>query len=108
MKDFSKPYRGVAHFGLWANESADVYGHRDAMAILADAIERSRDVDLRHDQAVTDALDYLDEHGGRLPAVGSFRKALNVQHPVTRRRDLKDAYKRLCASANGNLEVGRR
>jgi hypothetical protein len=31
MQDFAKPYQKVTYFGLWAEESADAYGKRDAM-----------------------------------------------------------------------------
>ena len=45
MWNFAKPYRKVAYFGLWAEESADQYGKRDAMAILADAVDCGIDDD---------------------------------------------------------------
>ena len=34
---FADPYRKVPYFGIWAEETADQYGKRDAMAVLADA-----------------------------------------------------------------------
>jgi hypothetical protein len=59
MKDFAKPYSRVQHFGLWASESADEYGKRDAMAILADAAGRCFDEDMPQRQELQDALEYL-------------------------------------------------
>lgn len=94
--DFSKAYRGVQYFGVWADDTADAYGMRDAMAILASAAERTQDEDLRHDRPTLEALDYLVELVDRLPAATAFRAALAEPHPVTRRRAVTDAYRALC------------
>ena len=102
MKDYGKIYREVRHFGIWADDSADANGAADALAILADAVERSRDQDLNHDQATADALDYLSEQAGAEKPVALFRKGMAIPHPVTRRHALADAYKRLCRTAQGH------
>ena len=105
MKDYSKPYRGVAWFGLWAEESADIYGGRAALDILAKGIERTQDDDIRADQDILDALAYLTEQaGGRLPPAAAYRAAIDIHHPVTRRRAMADAYRRLCRATNNRLD----
>lgn len=85
MTDYSSPYRGVAYFGLWATESADDYGRREAALVLAGAVELCTDEDMRDNREVRDALAYLAAHGleGRASA---FRRALDVQHPHERRQ----------------------
>lgn len=69
MADITKPYKGVAYFGLWAVETADDYGKRDALAVLHDAVEATQDRDLRHNHELIDVLDYLTEHSGSRAAV---------------------------------------
>jgi len=59
MRDFAKPYKKVQYFGLWAEETADQYGKRDAMAILADAAGRCFDEDMRQRRELLEAFDYL-------------------------------------------------
>ena len=103
--DFSRTYRGVPYFGVWASESADVFGNRDAMAILATAIEQCQDDDLRHCRDVRDALDYLEQWGGRQPALAAFRAALDERHPVARRNAARAAYRRLCKAVSARVEV---
>lgn len=105
MTDFSRPHKGVAFFGLFAEESADTYGCRDAMAILAAAIEQTQDRDLRHDSDTLDALAFLQQHGGHQPAARAFQAALAIQHPDARRQVLTAAYKRLCRSVHRGLAI---
>lgn len=50
MTDFASPYRKVPYFGIWAEETADDYGKRDAMAVLADAAGCCFDDDVRQRQ----------------------------------------------------------
>jgi len=74
MTDFSKPHRGVTYFGLFAEETADDYGRRAAVTILARAAERCTDEDMREDREVRAALDYLAQYGHDKRAA-QFRKA---------------------------------
>jgi hypothetical protein len=90
MNDYSKPYRGVAYFGLWATETADDYGRRDAAAILAAAAEVCSDEDVREDREVRAALAYLVQQGHDKRA-RQFRQALDIQHPHQRRQAAADA-----------------
>ena len=90
MKDYSKPYRGVAWFGLWASDTADDYGRRDAVKVLADAAERCFDEDMREDRDVRGALAYLMDTGHDKRAV-QFRQALEIEQPHQRRQAAADA-----------------
>ena len=47
MQDFARPYRKVPYFGIWAEETADQYGKRDALAVLADVAGCCFDDDVR-------------------------------------------------------------
>lgn len=80
---FSKPYSRVTHFGVWAEESADHYGRRDAFAVLTDAFERCRDEDMNTEHVFA-ALDYLAEFTPRASPFNQFRRALQVEHPEER------------------------
>ena len=95
MKDFAKPYSRVQYFGLWASESADRYGIRDAMAILADAAGRCFDEDMRQRQELQDSLEYLAHATSRAVYVARFRTALDEPNPVVRFRAANDACKAL-------------
>jgi hypothetical protein len=64
MQDFSRPYRKVPYFGVGAGETADHYGKRDAMAVLADAAGCCFDDDVRQRPALVRALEYLLESPG--------------------------------------------
>ena len=83
--DFSKPYGGVAYFGVWASETAADYGTRDAVAILIAAVKRCRDEDMREDRETADALAYLTRQGHDKRAA-QFRKALDLADPMARRQ----------------------
>jgi hypothetical protein len=95
MQDFAKPYQKVTYFGLWAEETADDYGKRDAMAILADAAGRCYDQDMRQRQELRDALDYLARVTSRAVYINRFRKALEEPNPAVRFRAAGDAYRAL-------------
>jgi hypothetical protein len=95
MQDFSRPYRKVPYFGIWAEETADQYGKRDAMAVLADAAGCCFDDDVRQRQELLRALDYLARETSRAVYVRRFRKALDEPNPVMRFRAANDAYKAL-------------
>ena len=90
MTDFGRPYRKVAYFGLWAAETADDYGRRDAVTVLAGAAEVCTDEDMREDREVLSALAYLGREGHEKRAA-RFRKALDVPSPAERRRAAADA-----------------
>jgi hypothetical protein len=63
--DFASPYRKVAYFGLWAEETADQYGKRDAMDVLADAAGCCFDDDVRQRPELLRALEYLARETSR-------------------------------------------
>lgn len=82
MRDFSAKYRGVAHFGLWAEESGDRFGDRDAWNILVEACRRCSCEDVREDEDVNAALEWFAS--GFPSYVKDFRKALDVADPAQR------------------------
>jgi hypothetical protein len=86
MRDFSKPYRDVAFFGIWADDSADHAGRRDALAVVACAVERCQDEDVRQDEELAAALAFLSRYGGLEKRVRAFRQALAIQHPTERQQ----------------------
>jgi hypothetical protein len=88
---FSKPYEGVAYFGLWAKESADDWGASDALGLLRDAVLRCVEEDMRKDE-IWAALDYLSKRATRKASFQSFKKALDVENPVERYNAARDAY----------------
>lgn len=87
---FSEPYRYVKHFGLWAEESADRYGTRDALELLATALERCGDEDMRTSDTMA-ALEFLAYNKPRLHPFADFRAALTIQHPEERYQRLQRA-----------------
>lgn len=91
MKDYAKPYKGVQHFGIWAAETADLYGTRDAVNVLAEAVGLCFDDDVRQRRDVLDALEYLARIDNRPVAVRRFRKALDEPNPVVRFRAAGEA-----------------
>lgn len=80
---FHKPYTGVKYFGVWAEETADTFGRRDALAVLADVRDRCRDEDMRNDHTAA-ALAYLERSATRTAAFRRFRKALDMTDPEER------------------------
>ena len=88
--DFSKPFRGVAYFGIWATDTADDYGRREALTVLRGAVDSCIDDDMRDNREVAAALSYLARTGHQKRA-RAFRKALDVQHPQERHRAAGDA-----------------
>jgi hypothetical protein len=105
--DYAKPYKDVPYFGVWAEETANIYGARDALAVLAEAVRRTYETDLRHDQATLEALDYLtDRAGGRLPAARAFRAALAIVSPAERVQAASKAYSALCRAFSPTITVG--
>jgi hypothetical protein len=95
MKDFARPYRKVLYFGIWAEESADQYGKRDAMAVLAEPAGCCFDDDVRQRPELLRAINYLARETSRAVYVNRFRKALDEPNPVMRFRAANDARKAL-------------
>jgi hypothetical protein len=95
MKDFARPYRKVPYFSIWAEETADLYGKRDAMAVLADAAGRCFDDDVRQRPELRRALEYLARETSRAVYINRYRKALDEPNPVIRFRAAGDAYRAL-------------
>lgn len=95
MRDFASPYWKVPYFGLWAEESADHYGKRDAMAVLADAAGCCFDDDVRQRPELRHALEYLARETSRTVYVSRFRKALDEPNPVIRFQAANDAWRAL-------------
>lgn len=96
MHDFSKKYRGVQHFGLWAEEAADGRGTLDAFTIVQLAAARTGCYDLRKDERVMHALEWLERHGAQTPA-RAYRAALSIEDPVQRHYALQMNVERLHA-----------
>ena len=90
MNDYGRIHRGVAWFGIWATDTADDYGKRDALTVLAGAVEICADEDMREDREVRGALDYLMRQGHD-KRVRAFQRALEVMHPDERRQAAKAA-----------------
>jgi hypothetical protein len=88
---FSDAYRGVKYFGHWAEETADAFGSRDALAVLRDAAERCGEEDMRTAH-VDAALAYLAATATRQGAFGAFRQGLAIHDPETRSRAVLDAF----------------
>jgi hypothetical protein len=95
MRDYASPYRKVPYFGIWAEETADHYGKRDAMAVLADAAGCCFDDDVRQRPELRGALEYLARETSCAVYVNRFRKALDEPSPVTRFQAANDAYRAL-------------
>lgn len=87
---FSDAYRGVKYFGVWAEETADTFGRRDALAVLQDAVDRCADEDMRTDQ-VAAALVFLAASATRQGAFRAFRVGLDLHDPTDRSRALFSA-----------------
>lgn len=59
MTDFSKPYRNVPFFGLWAEQGTDRQGKAAALAVLESARDRCIEEDVRQNAEVKAALEWL-------------------------------------------------
>ncbi|WP_250504687.1 hypothetical protein [Caballeronia sp. AZ7_KS35] len=88
---FSNVYKGVAYFGLWAEESAESWGKADALALLRDAVLCCPNEDMRTAEVLA-ALDYLGNGATRPAPFAAFRKALDVPDPADRYRQAREAY----------------
>jgi hypothetical protein len=80
---FSDAYRGVKYFGHWAEETADAFGGRDALAVLRDAADRCAEEDMRTPH-VAAALAFLAATATRQGAFDAFRRGLGIPDPATR------------------------
>lgn len=87
---FSDAYRGVKYFGQWAEETADAYGRRDALAILQEAAERCAEEDMRTGQVMA-ALSFLSTSATRQGAFRAFRVGLDLPDPLERSRAIYSA-----------------
>lgn len=88
---FSDPYRGVKYFGHWADETADAFGGRDALAVLRDAVVRCADEDMRTPDVLA-ALAFLAARATRGAAFADFRRGLDLPDPETRSAAILAAY----------------
>lgn len=80
---FSNAYRGVHYFGHWAEETADDFGTRDALAVLRVAVERCAEEDMRTAEVMA-ALAYLEPLATRGGAFRAFRAGLGLPDPASR------------------------
>lgn len=94
-RDFSAQYRKVGYFGIWAEESADIYGARDAVRIVAHAAGCCYDEDMRESRELIDALGYLRHRAAQEKGAIRFWKALAEPDPATRFRMADEAVKAL-------------
>ena len=102
---FSDAYRGVKYFGHWAEETADAYGSRDALAVLQDAAERCTEEDVRTGQVMA-ALSFLSASATRQGAFRAFRVGLDLPDPLDRSRAVYSALASIRAVL-GSAEVAR-
>lgn len=87
---FSDAYRRVKYFGHWAEETADAFGGRDALAVLRDAADRCGEEDMRTAH-VAAALAFLGASATRQGAFEAFRRGLDVPDPATRSTATQEA-----------------
>lgn len=95
MRDFSEKYRGVVHFGLWAEQGAHKRGDADAWAILCHAVRRCTLDDMRENADVHDALAWFEKRLARPRPVADFRKALHIVDLTQRWMAIDDAVRRI-------------
>jgi hypothetical protein len=95
MRDFASPYRKVAYFGLWAQETADQYGKRDAMGVLADAAGCCLDDDVRQRPELLRALEYLCPRNQPRRLRAAFQKGPRRTKPVIGFQAANDAWRAL-------------
>lgn len=89
---FSEPYRNVKHFGIWAEESADRYGKRDALRVLDDVCDRCYEEDMRTDYTFA-ALEYLAARTTRPSCFVRFKNALDILDSGDRCQQVRAALK---------------
>ena len=95
-EDFARPYRQVGHFGIWADETGDDYGKRDAVAVIRGAVIDCYDEDMRTKE-VAAALGWLVKHAGLREGVArAFRQALDIPDAMARANCTRATYDVLC------------
>ncbi len=70
-------------FAPWADEAAERAAVRDALGILADALVRCRDEDMRTEEVMA-VLEFLEPRIAKPAFVRNFRNALNCEEPYSR------------------------
>ena len=99
-QDFSKPYRDVGYFGIWAEETGDDYGRRDTLAVIRGAVIDCYDEDMRTKE-VTAALAWLVKHGGIKDSTArAFRQALDMPDALARATCARATYDLICSRLN--------
>lgn len=97
---FSDPYRGVTYFGMWAEETADSFGQRDALAVLQAAVKNCIEEDMRSPEVMA-ALAFLAASATRQGAFNSFRRGLDFQDPKARYTALLASFRGICRVLGG-------
>jgi hypothetical protein len=95
----------VAYFGLWSDECRNGEMAKEALRILATAVERCRDDDVRSAE-LDDVLAWVEARATRRHPVEAFRGGLDLAHPIARHRALSDGYVRIARELglfNGRL-----
>jgi hypothetical protein len=95
-EDFAQPYRQVGYFGIWADETGDDYGKRDALAAIRGAVIDCFDEDMRT-REVAAALGWLVKHGGIKEGMAkTFRQALDLTDAMARATCARATYDVMC------------
>ena len=95
-QDFGQPYRQVGYFGIWADETGDDYGRRDAVAVIRSAVIDCYDEDMRT-REVAAALAWLVKHGGLKEGTAqAFRQALDMTDALARSTCARATYDVMC------------
>lgn len=76
---------------MWAEETADHFGRRDALDVLRQAAERTAESDQRRPE-LRAALTYLSQLVTRPAIIERFADALNVTDPTLRAQLARTAY----------------
>lgn len=94
--DFARPYRDVGYFGIWAEETGDDYGRRDAVAVIRGAVIDCYEEDMRT-REVAAALAWLVKHGGiKEGTARAFRQALDMPDATARATCARATYDLIC------------
>lgn len=95
-EDFGRPYRQVGYFGIWADETGDDYGKRDAVAVIRGAVIDCYDEDMRTKE-VAAALAWLVKHGGiKEGTARAFSQALELSDSLARATAARAVYDLMC------------
>lgn len=88
--NFSKPYAGVKFFGVWAEETADIFGRRDALAVLHEVRDRCREQDMRNEHTSA-AIAFLEAGATRKAPFRAFQEAIDMMNPESRWQNVNAA-----------------